>query len=70
MFRGEGARELGVFLARGHDVRDPEISPVNADFTGFPRMLVFAGSTEVFLDDARAGRAAERGAIAGVDAIG
>jgi acetyl esterase/lipase len=54
MFRGDGARSLGLFLTRACDPYDPEVSPLNGDYRGFPRMLVFAGSTEVFLDDARA----------------
>jgi acetyl esterase/lipase len=66
MFKGPATRELGRYLTRGRDPRDPEISPVHADFTGFPRMLVFAGSTEIFLDDARA--VVRKAAAAGVDA--
>jgi acetyl esterase/lipase len=66
MFNGDSVRELGSFLTRGRDARDPEISPIHGDFTGFPRMLVFAGSTEVFLDDART--VVRRAAAAGVDA--
>ncbi len=54
MFHADGVRALGRYLTRACDVRDPEVSPVHADFRGFPRMLLFAGSTEVFLDDARA----------------
>ncbi len=66
MFKGDGARDLGKYLTRECDIRDPEVSPVNADFTGFPRMLVFAGSTEIFLDDARA--VVRKAGAAGVDA--
>jgi monoterpene epsilon-lactone hydrolase len=65
MFDGHAVRALGRHLARGHDGRDPELSPIHADFHGFPRMLLFAGATEVFLDDARA--VARRAALAGVD---
>jgi acetyl esterase/lipase len=63
MFDADGVRALGRYLTRNCDPRDPEVSPVHADFAGFPEMLVFAGSTEVFLDDARsvAGRAAAAG---------
>jgi len=53
MFNSDAVRALGSFLTRGCDPRDPEISPAYADFRGFPEMLLFAGSTEVFLDDAR-----------------
>jgi acetyl esterase/lipase len=63
MFHGEGVRALGRYLTRACDPRDPEVSPVHGDYRGFPEMLVFAGSTEVFLDDARAvtGRARAAG---------
>jgi acetyl esterase/lipase len=53
MFDAESVRAIGRFVTRGCDARDPEVSPIHADFRGFPRMLLFAGSTEVFLDDAR-----------------
>ena len=53
MFDADGVRALGRYLTRDCDPRDPEVSPAYADFNGFPEMLVFAGSTEVFLDDAR-----------------
>jgi epsilon-lactone hydrolase len=53
MFDADSVRALGRYLTRGCDARDPEVSPAYADFRGFPRMLVLAGSTEVFLDDAR-----------------
>jgi acetyl esterase/lipase len=63
MFNSDAVRALGSFLTRGCDPLDPELSPAYADFTGFPDMLIFAGSTEVFLDDARtvARRAHEAG---------
>jgi acetyl esterase/lipase len=66
MFHGEAVRDLGRYLTRACDVRDPEVSPIHADFRGFPRMLLFAGSTEVFLDDART--VTRRAREAGVDA--
>jgi acetyl esterase/lipase len=63
MFDAGAVRALGSYLTRGRDAFDPELSPAYADFRGFPDMLVFAGSTEVFLDDARtvARRAREAG---------
>jgi monoterpene epsilon-lactone hydrolase len=66
MFDGTGVRALGRYLTRACDPRDPEVSPVHADFDGFPEMLVFAGSTEVFLDDART--VTQRARAAGVKA--
>jgi monoterpene epsilon-lactone hydrolase len=63
MFDGGGVRAMGRYLTRGCDPCDPEVSPVHGDYRGFPEMLLFAGSTEVFLDDARtvARRAREAG---------
>jgi acetyl esterase/lipase len=66
MFDAQGVRAMGKYLTRDCDPRDPEVSPVNADFKGFPEMLLFAGSTEVFLDDART--VASRARAAGVKA--
>jgi acetyl esterase/lipase len=66
MFDAASVRALGRYLTRACDVRDPEVSPIHADFTGYPRMLLFAGSTEVFLDDVRTVFKRARGA--GVDA--
>ena len=43
-------KTVGVYTDK--DPSDPLISPLNADFTGFPPMLVHAGENEVLLDDA------------------
>ncbi len=45
---------------------DPEVSPLRADLTGFPRMLIFAGGAEMILDDAV--RLKANADAAGVDA--
>ncbi len=37
---------------KGHSLADPKISPVFADFSGFPPLLVYAGSTEILRNDA------------------
>jgi acetyl esterase/lipase len=66
MFDPGAVQGLASFLTRECDPHDPEVSPVYADFRGFPEMLIFAGSTEVFLDDAR--RVARRAREAGVRA--
>ena len=66
MFNPDAVRALGSYLTRGCDALDPELSPVHGDFRGFPDMLIFAGSTEIFLDDAR--RVARRAREAGVRA--
>lgn len=53
MFSGRGIRALARYLTRGHDARDPLLSPLYADFNGFPPLLVHACSTEVLRDDSR-----------------
>jgi acetyl esterase/lipase len=49
--------------AGGHDLAEDRISPVFADFTGFPPLLIQVGGNEVLLDDSTrlATRAAEDG---------
>jgi monoterpene epsilon-lactone hydrolase len=65
MFKADATRALGEYLTRACDPRDPEASPVHADLTGFPRMLLFASSSEIFLDDARTiARRAHRAGVA------
>jgi acetyl esterase/lipase len=39
--------------AAGADKNDPSISPIFADMTGFPPMIIHVGSTEILLDDAK-----------------
>lgn len=51
--------------AGGSDVRDPEVSPMMGDLTGFPPMLVHAGTREALLGDSA--RFAEKARRAGVD---
>jgi epsilon-lactone hydrolase len=50
--------------APGHDLTDPRISPVFADLTGVPPLLIQVGGNEVLLDDAT--RLAARAAADGV----
>jgi monoterpene epsilon-lactone hydrolase len=66
MFNSKSVRSTGAYLTRGCDPFDPEVSPVHADLTGFPPMLIFAGTRELFVDDARA--LAQRAAASGVRA--
>ena len=66
MFHSKDVRSTGAYLTRGCDPFDPEVSPVHADLTGFPPMLLFAGTRELFVDDARA--LAQRAAASGVRA--
>jgi acetyl esterase/lipase len=41
-----------AYLPAGVDRKDPRVSPLYADLTGFPAMLIQAGSDETLLDDA------------------
>lgn len=38
--------------ASREQLENPEVSPLHADLSGFPRMLIFAGGAEMLLDDA------------------
>jgi acetyl esterase/lipase len=49
----------------GRDPRTPLASPIHADLTGLPSLLVHVGGREVLLDDAK--RLAERATADGVD---
>ncbi len=64
MFHSKNVRSTGAYLSRGCDPCDPELSPVHADLAGFPPILLFAGTRELFVDDARA--LAQRAAASGV----
>lgn len=57
-------KTVGVYTDQ--DPSDPLISPLNADFTGLPPMLVHAGENEVLLDDAV--RLAEKARYYGIKA--
>jgi acetyl esterase/lipase len=59
-----GALWNGWYLA-GADPTDPDLSPLHADLSGLPPMLILVGSEEVLLDDAT--RLAERARAAGVE---
>lgn len=65
MFSNKGLRALGRYHAAGDDVKNPLLSPVHADFTGFPPLLIQVSSTEILRDDGR--RVAERARAAGVE---
>ncbi|NLY82848.1 MAG: alpha/beta hydrolase [Clostridiales bacterium] len=49
----------------GADPKDPYLSPLFADYVGFPPMLIQVGSYEMLLDDSM--RVAEKAKLAGVD---
>ncbi len=52
--------ELAAAYLAGTDPADPRVSPLNADLTGLPPLLIQVGSAETLLDDARAHRPAGR----------
>ncbi|OYT70032.1 MAG: alpha/beta hydrolase [Chloracidobacterium sp. CP2_5A] len=64
MFYGAGIRLAGRIYAGDMPPDHPLISPLYADLTGLPPLLIFASSSEVLLDDAR--RLAEKARAAGV----
>jgi len=55
---------LAAAYAGEADLRSPLISPLYGDLVGLPPLAIFAGDTEILLDDAR--RLAERAQAAGV----
>jgi acetyl esterase/lipase len=59
------ARRRGY--AAGHDLRDPLISPIYGDFTGFPPAIVTSGTRDLFLSNAV--RTHRKLRHAGVDAV-
>jgi len=61
----EGLLHLARLYLDGTDPRTPKASPIHADLSGLPPLLVLAGSDETLLDDAI--RLAERAGAAGVD---
>ncbi|KOV60648.1 alpha/beta hydrolase [Streptomyces sp. MMG1121] len=67
-FTREGLAHTGAMYLAGQDPRQELISPaVFADLTGFPPMLLQAGTNEVLLDDST--RMAARARKAGVDVV-
>ena len=52
---------------QGRDPRDPLASPLFADFSGFPPMLILVGAEETLLDDAKGAAVAARAAGCDVD---
>ncbi|MBC7273042.1 alpha/beta hydrolase [Streptomyces albogriseolus] len=54
-----------MFLGESGKPNDPLANPLYADYSGFPRLYVTAGSVETLLDNAT--RLADRAAAAGVD---
>ena len=68
MFYGKGLDTIGGYYTPGVDakgLRNPLISPVYGDYSGFPPMLIHAGEDETLRDDSV--RLAERARAAGVE---
>lgn len=65
MFAAHGVRALARYHAQERDPKHPLLSPVFADYRGFPPMLIQASSTEVLRDDSR--RVAAKARTDGVD---
>lgn len=61
----EALREAGRWYAGEREPRDPMASPLFADATGLPPLLIHVGGDETMLDDSRL--FAERARAAGVD---
>jgi acetyl esterase/lipase len=61
----EMGRENAATYLGGHDAKDPLASPVFADLTGLPPLLLQVGSDEMLLDDST--RLADRAREAGVE---
>lgn len=64
MLPGHRLQDAADLYAPSADHRDPLISPLFADFRGFPPLSIHVGSTEVLLDDSN--RVADRARSAGV----
>jgi monoterpene epsilon-lactone hydrolase len=64
MFTPRGVREAAALYLAGADARDPRASPLYADLTGLPPMLLFVSRHEILRDDTL--RLAERASAAGV----
>ncbi|HUW70961.1 MAG TPA: alpha/beta hydrolase [bacterium] len=64
LLRVDTLRQWADWYAHGADPAVPLLSPVNADFSGLPPMLIQVGSDEILLDDART--LARKAAAAGV----
>lgn len=64
LMTADGALGCQAAYIQGGDARHPWASPLEADFTGLPPLILQVGSTEMFLDDST--RTARKAALAGV----
>ena len=65
LISSEELREAATLYAGTEDLRNPFLSPLFGDFSGFPPTLIQVGGDEVLLDDSR--RLAERMQAQGVE---
>jgi epsilon-lactone hydrolase len=42
-------QHAAVLYANGHDLKDPQLSPIYGDFTGFPPAILTSGTRDLFL---------------------
>jgi acetyl esterase/lipase len=61
----DAVQGMAAAYLQGEDVRQPTASPIYADYSGFPPLLIQVGTRELLLDDAT--RVAQRARDAGVD---
>src|SRR4029077_13691103 len=43
--------EAAKLYANGHDLRDPQLSPIYGDFSGFPPTILTSGTRDLFLSN-------------------
>ncbi len=65
MVGDSGLVPMAKHYAGSHDLKHPLVSPLYADLTGLPPLLIHVGDAEILLDDST--RIAERAQAAGVD---
>jgi len=51
LFDGRYLKNLSHYYVQDNDRNDPLLSPINADFKGFPPMIIHVGRDETLLDD-------------------
>ncbi|MCH2170291.1 alpha/beta hydrolase [Myxococcota bacterium] len=61
----EAVDGMAMAYLQGQDAKQPTASPIYADYSGFPPLLIQVGTRELLLDDAT--RVTERARAAGVD---
>ena len=66
MVTPDALKRMADWYMNGQDMRTPLASPIHADLSGLPPMLVQVGDAEVLLDDAT--RLVEKAKASGVDA--